>query len=194
VKRLRAVAGSLVAALLLMLQGSCVVRSVHPWFPASDAVFEPDLLGGWVGTSEGKDVAMTFVRAEEDGNAYLMQYQSGDARGNFRARLGKLSGEYYLDFCPVDARTGIDGLLLFPTHSVAKMELAPEKLVIRQMDYEVAKARAQRDRLGELKYAWDDENELLLSSRSDELRSFLVSSSRDKELYAPAMVLTRRKG
>lgn len=190
-KRLWKMALALCAVALMLLQGSCVVRSIHPWFPQTDVVNEQDLLGGWVGTNEGKDVAMTFVRGER--NEYFMQYQSGDARGSFRALLGKLSGEYYLDFRAVDPPNGVDGMLLFPTHSVAKVELAAERLVVRPMDYDEVKARAQGGKFSDLKFAWDDENEVIINSKSDELRSFLVSHSRDKELYAPPIILTRRK-
>lgn len=190
-KRLRELALSLCAVVLMLAQGSCVVRSIHPWFPESDVVHEQDLLGGWVGTDGGRDVAMTFVSGQK--NDYFMQYQSGDTRGSFRALLGKLSGELYLDFRPVDNPSGVDGMLLFPTHSVAKIELSPERLVVRAMDYDEVKARAQGGKFSDLKYAWDEQNEVIINSRSDELRSFLVSHSRDKELYAAPLVMSRRK-
>ncbi len=178
--------------LLLIAQSSCIVHSIHPWFPATDAVFEQDLLGGWIGTDEGKDVAMTFVRAS--GNSYFVQYQSGDTRGNFRGLLGKLSGEFYLDFSPVDEHPNLDGMLLFPMHAVAKLEISPEKLTVRPADYDVLQSRAKAGKISDAKLTMVDEGEHpVFVSRSDELRSFLVSHSRDSELWDKAIVLTRRK-
>ena len=187
----RTVAGSLAVILLLLGQASCVVRSAHPWFPSRDVVFEQDLLGGWVGTDGGRDVAMTFVR--DKGNAYFMQYQSGDVRGSFRALLGKVSGEYYLDYRPIENPPGIDGMMFFPTHAVARLEIGAEKLVVRAVDYDVLKVRAQAEKLRGITFAWDEANELLITSKSDELRTFLVNNSRDEDLYAPPLTLTRRK-
>lgn len=190
-KHLRGVALAVTAMMLVLSQGSCVIRSVHPWLASSDVAFEPELLGGWVGSDGGKDVAMTFVRG--DGNFYFVQYQSGDTRGSFRALLGKVSGEYYLDYRPIDGPPGVDGMLLYPTHSVARLEISAERLVVQQMNYDVVKARAQLERLRGITHAWDEEHELLITSKSDDLRSFLASHSRDNELYVPPVVLLRKK-
>jgi len=176
---------------LLLGQSSCVIRSVHPWFPSSDVVQETDLLGGWVGSEQGKDVAVTFVRGDK--NEYIVQYVEGTTYGTFRGTLGKIGGEFFLDFRPVEAPPGIEGLISFPMHSVAKLEIGSEKLVLRRMNYNLAKSRAAGEKLGNLAITWDDENEMLITAKSEDLRSFLSSNSRDENLFAPAITLVRRK-
>lgn len=179
------------AVCLMVLQSSCVVRSVHAWFTSSDVTQETDLLGGWVGTEGGKDVAMTFVRGDK--NSYVVQYVEGTTYGTFRGTLGKIGGEYFLDFRPVEAPPGIEGLIFFPSHSVVKLEIGSEKLVVRRMNYNVAKARASGDKLANLSVSWDDENEMFITAKSEDLRSFLSSNSKDETLFSPAITLTRRK-
>ncbi len=181
----------LLALVTMATQSSCVIRSVHPWFPSSDVTHEPDLLGGWVGSQQGKDVAVTFVRGDK--NEYIVQYVEGTDYGTFRGTLGKIGGEYFLDFRPVEAPPGIEGLISFPAHSVAKLEIGSERLVIRRMNYGLAKSRASGEKLANLAVTWDDENEMLITAKSDDLRSYLSSNSRDENLFGPAITLTRRK-
>jgi len=190
-KRLPKWAVCCAALCLMVVQSSCVIRSLHPWFPSSDVTNETDLLGGWVGTNDGKDVAMTFVRGDK--NEYIVQYVEGTTYGTFRGTLGKIGGEFFLDFRPVEAPPGIEGLISFPAHSVAKLEIGSEKLVIRRMNYGLAKSRASGEKLGNLQITWDDENEMLITAKSEDLRAFLSSNSRDENLFGPAISLTRRK-
>jgi hypothetical protein len=180
-------------ALLLALCSSCIVRSVEPWLQDSSIVFEEDLLGGWVGKdASGSDVAMTFLRAEK-GNAYDVQFIGKDGRGAFRGRLGKFGSDYYLDYRPAEGAQGIDGFMLFPTHSAARLEIGPDSLVVRPLDYPAMKAAAKLERLRGVKYVWDEADELVLISSTEDLQRFLVSLRRDSEYFSPPMRLTRKK-
>jgi hypothetical protein len=179
--------------LLLVLSSSCIVRSLEPWLLDNSIVFEEDLLGGWVGKdANGVDVAMTFLRAEK-GTAYDVQFIGKDGRGAFRGRLGKFGSDHYLDFRPAEGAQGIDGFMLLPTHSAARLEIGPESLVVRPLDYAAMKAAAKLERLRGVKYIWDEDDELILISNTEDLQRFLVSLGRDSEFFAPPMRLTRKK-
>jgi len=41
--------------------------------------------------------------------------------------------------------------------------------------------------------AWDDDDELIITSPTDDLQRFLLGLSRDSKLYAPPLRLSRRK-
>lgn len=180
------------ALLVLGLAPACLVRSVEPWLKADSLTFEEDLLGGWVGNgTSGGDVAMTFLRADGPG-AYIVQYADKDDQGTFVARLAKFGSEYYLDFRPKEGSPGVDGLLLFPMHSVARLELGPSSLVVYILNYDAVKQAAKLDRLGTLKYVWDD-NDLVIVSTTDELQRWLLGLGRDSKLFAPPMRLARKK-
>ncbi len=183
-------------ALLLALVVSifctgCLVRSVQPWLKADTLIFEDDLLGGWVGTAERTDVAMTFV-AERD-NAYRAQYSDKDEHGLFPGRLAKFGSDFYLDFWPEDKPSGVDGLLLFPSHSVARLEISSDNLTILPLDYDAVKAAAKLNRLGTLRYAWDDGGELIFISDTEEMQQFLLGLGRTSTFYAQPIRLVRKK-
>lgn len=175
---------------LLILPG-CIVRSVHSWVKDDSITFEEDLLGGWTGADEkGESVAMTFVRGAD--NSYIVQYSDKDSHGIFEGKLGKFGTDYFMDFRPKETAQGVDGMLLFPTHTVARLEIAPGQLTVRLLSYDAMKSAAKLDRLRDLKYAWE-ENELLITSNSSELEPFLLGLGRDSNLYAEPIKLARRK-
>jgi len=189
--RLRQLLASVLALALAGLLSSCMVRSVHSWIKESSATFEEDLLGGWVGGEERADVAMTFVRGNNGG--YVMQYSSKDGQGTFVGRIAKIGGDFFVDFSPKEGAPGVDGMLLYRMHSLAKLELRGDRLTVRPLDYDQVKAAAQLDRLSGLKYAWDDEKDLVITSPTEDLEAFIHTLGRDSNLLAPPIRLTRTK-
>ncbi len=180
----------LAMAALLVLPG-CIVRSVHSWVRDDSVTFEDDLVGGWTGADDkGGAVAMTFVRGAD--NNYIVQYSDKDSHGIFEGRLAKFGTDYFMDFKPKEAPQGVDGMLLFPTHTVARLEISSSTLIVHALDYDEVKAAAKLDRLRDIKYAWE-ENELLITSSSSDLQAFLLGLSGDSKLYAPPLKLARRK-
>jgi len=183
----------LLALTILALAPACLVRSVEPWLKADSFTFEEELLGGWIGKADdgGGDVAMTFLRAEGPGT-YVVQYAGKDGQGTFVARLGKFGSDYYLDFRPKEGAPGVDGLLLFPMHSVARLELGADSLVVHILNNDAVKEAAKVDRLDRLKSVWDDD-ELVLVSTTEEMQRFLLGLGRESKLFAPPMRLSRKK-
>jgi hypothetical protein len=189
-------AGVLAAACLLAAPG-CVVRSVHSWLKSDSLTFEEDLLGGWVGTGmDGKPVAMTFLREDE---GYVVQYSSGDGQGTFLAVLGKFGGDYFLDFTPKEGAPGVDGLQLFPTHTVARLELGKDRVALRMLGYGAVLAAARLDRLRGVQFSMIEEKGkgedkvLLFTSTTEEMQRFVLSLDRSSELWEKPIVLNRTK-
>lgn len=179
------------AVVVVVFCSGCLVRSVQPWLKADAFTFEEDLLGGWIGKGEQGDVAMTFVAGPD--NSYEVQYSEKDNHGVFLGRLAKFGSEYYLDFRPKEKAPGVDGLLLFPSHSVARLEISSDNLTVRPLDYEAVKAAAKLDRLRDLRYAWDESGELIFISTTEELQRFLLGLGRTSNLYAPPIHLVRKR-
>ncbi|MBI3404373.1 MAG: hypothetical protein HY046_02830 [Acidobacteria bacterium] len=176
--------------LALLANSGCIVRSINPWFGKLDVTFENDLLGGWVGPEQGTHLAMTFVHGQ--GDTYLVQYSNDDGHGIFQGTLARIAGEYYMDFRPVEGPNSADGVLLFPTHSVARLEFGRDKLSVYLLQYDTVKAAAQKDKLKETKFMWDDENELLLTAPPEDLKAFLVLHHRDQDWFKPPLQLVRK--
>jgi hypothetical protein len=175
---------------LLVLPG-CIVRSVHSWVKAESITFEDDLLGGWTGSDgKGEPVAMTFIRGSD--NNYIVQYADKDSHGIFEGKLAKFGADFYMDFRPKEPAQGVDGMLLFPTHTAARLEIGPSQLTVRPLNYAEMKSAAQLDRLGDLKYVWED-NELLITSSTPDLQRFLLGLGIDSKLYSEPIKLARKK-
>ncbi len=177
--------------LALLILPACIVRSVHAWVKDDSIVFEEDLLGGWTGASgDGNTVAMTFVRGAD--NNYIVQYSDKDSHGIFEGKLAKFGTDYYMDFRPKEMAEGVDGMLLFPMHTVARLEIGPGQLSLCLLNYDALKSAAKLDRLRDLKYAWE-EDELIITSNSSDLERFLLGLGRDSKLYSEPIRLARRK-
>lgn len=180
-----------VALVALLCLPACIVRSVHSWVKDDSITFEEDLLGGWTGSdAKGNAVAMTFVRGAD--NHYIVQYSDKDSHGIFEGKLAKFGADYYMDFRPKEAARGVDGMLLFPTHTVARLEIGPGQLTVCILNYDALESAAKMDRLRDLKFAWE-EDELLITSSSPELQQFLLGLGRDSKLYSEPIRLARRK-
>lgn len=175
---------------LLALPG-CIVRSVHSWVKDDAITFEDDLLGGWTGADEkGEPVAMTFIRGA--GHNYIVQYSDKDSHGIFEGKLAKFGADFYMDFRPKDQAQGVDGMLLFPTHTAARLEIGSSQLTVRPLSYGEMKSAAKLDRLGDLKYVWEDDELLIISSTPD-LQRFLLGLGLNSKLYSEPLKLARRK-
>jgi len=178
---------------LAVLTSGCMVRSVYPWLKKESFIFEENLLGGWVGTGERGDVAMTFVRGAD--GSYGVQYSDKENRGTFEGNLAKFGSDYYLDFRSETEAPGLEGQLLFPTHSAARLEIGEDTLIVHPLNYGAFTAAAKLDRLRNLQYAWGGkkEDELVIVSRTGDMQLFLIGLARNSEFYAPPIKLARKK-
>ena len=113
---------------LVVFTSGFMVRSVHPWLKKENFLFDENLLGGWVRTGDRGDVAITFVRGAD--GSYDVQYSDKDNRGAFESNLARFGSDYYLDFRPKTEAPGLEGLLLFPTHSAARLEVGEDTLIV----------------------------------------------------------------
>ena len=177
-----------VVATSLLLCAACVDRSLNPWFAEADTVFENWLLGKWaVHTDDGTDT-MIFTRGE--GNSYRIE-DLGEKRGSkatehsfYEARLGRIDGVYYLDYQPARLTDRADAIMTIRTHGLARLDYGDNKLRIRFLNSGRLEKTAKEGKLTEVKFAWLDD-EVLLTSSTEELRRFLSTHAREEEFFEP---------
>jgi hypothetical protein len=151
-------------------------------------VFENWLLGKWTAHAEDETDTMTFTRGQ--GNSYRIDYLEDKpeaektARGFYEARLGRMDGVYYLDYQPVRITDRSDAILMVPTHGLARLDYADNKLRIRLLNSGRLEKMAKEGKLSEVKFAWMDDEVLLTSSTAD-LRRFLSAHAREEEFFDP---------
>jgi len=145
-------------ALLAMLFGGCLVMSLHPFFTDTDSVFEKSVIGTWT-DKEGK---ATLVFKQFGANAYRVTYlqrevlsspggkkESGEP-GEFEGHIGRIGGALFLDLYPdKDSwnRLKNDALAvhLAPTHTISKVWVDGDKLMIASLDHDWLKDLLTRD-------------------------------------------------
>jgi len=87
-------------ACLAWLIAGCVPTAIHPFYRASDVMYEPALLGVWKDKPDGKE-SWSFTPGE--GKSYALEIQSDDYRATFIAHLFKLGDDRFLDIYPTKA-------------------------------------------------------------------------------------------
>ena len=175
-----------VVATSLLICAACVDRSLNPWFAEADTVFENWLLGKWAAHTEDETDTMTFTRGK--GNSYRIEYLE-ERRGSkvpehgfYEARLGRIDGVYYLDYQPAPLTDRTDAIILIRTHGLARLDYGDNKLRIRFLNSARLERAAKEGKLTEVKFAWMDDD-LLLTSSTEELRRFLSRHAREEDFF-----------
>jgi len=147
------------SAVLSILFGGCLVMSLHPFFTDTDSVFEKSVIGKW---SDKTGKAMLEFK-QFGANAYRVTYlqsevssspggkkESGEP-GEFEGHIGKINGVLFLDLYPdKDSwnRLKNDALAvhLAPTHTVSKVWVEGDKLMVASLDHDWLKDLVTNDR------------------------------------------------
>ncbi len=147
------------------------VLSVDAVVPASDATFDPRLLGEW--QSEGSERAALT----RDGDGYAVTYADDKGKtGRFQARLGRLGTRAVLDVWPAQEDGDNPGPVagtLIPGHLLLAVDLARDSVVAQALHPDSTEAAL---RAGRLRLAFSKaEDDVVLRGTTAELRSALAS-------------------
>jgi hypothetical protein len=177
-----------------MLLGGCLVMSLHPFFTDNDAVFEKSLVGVW-GDASGK---ATLTVRQFGANAYRVTYLQHDIShangktrdgepGEFEAHLGKIGNTLFLDLYPDKdswdrLRNEALAVHLAPTHSISKISLEDDKLVIAGLEHDWLKDLVSKNNLaiGHEKV----EGAIVLTASTATLQEFLRKYAAEPKAFA----------
>ena len=156
-------------ALAVCLAG-CVVATVEPVIPESEATFEPGLLGTWRETP-GSDL-VEVVRSGSDG--YSLRYVSGERAYGYRARAGRLGDRRVLEVWPTPAEgesPAIDEGRFIPGRQLLALDLQADRAETAFLELDTLRAAWLRGEVRIPHLARGDD--VLLTGSTDELRSAL---------------------
>lgn len=112
--------------LLSSLLGCVPVDSLSPLYTERNVIFEPALIGTWVGEDRDKG-SLRFEK--EDGDGYQMvsvEKKDGFMQETvYEAHLVSLGGEKYLDISPKELDLSSEQLTLHLTHSKKNVSIEP---------------------------------------------------------------------
>lgn len=172
--------------LLAALSSACLVVSLQPVYEPDAIVFDPALLGTWVG--EEDKFSLTFERAEWHSYHLLME-EDGDKPVRLSARLTRIGAHLFLDVAPLDG-TDIPPLLL-PVHGAYRVSLEGNTLGLADLEYDVLEARVREGKAG-LPVVVDARKNLVITARTPDLRLWLEAHAEDEALFGAPVRFTRK--
>jgi len=162
------------------------VLSLHPIFTEQTAVLIPEIEGLW----NIPDFNMTVSFEKAGDNFYLLKYGSETNVSTFEAVFVKIKDEMYLDLSGVMSDTlGDDDYrnMFVTAHSLYKIQMSQDTLQLYETNYAWFYNYAIENNLP-LKYEWIN-NAMLLTFKTDELKSFISETSNEKELFNNSITL-----
>lgn len=174
------------AALALCFALTGCVMSIKPAVPASEAVFEPRLVGTWIGRTESD--SEYAVISGEPGQPYLIEYTGRDGKsGRFLAYAGYVGTRLVLEVHPesatldrLHATSGYTGMLL-PAHLVFVVEPGAEEMRSTGLNVDSVRAALNDGRLqcpyldlGESAAGSKASPDVLLTGTTDQVRATLA--------------------
>ncbi len=155
-------------ALACALAATGCVLTIDDAIPPSESVFDPALLGTWVGTWEGESAPARAVVSDADGSGYFIHYTAEDGKrtGSFQARLGRFGGHQVLEVWPGsdNGATPAQGDLAVPGHILFFVDTIADVLRVSVLDQDT------------VAYALET-GSLRLPSRSVEGRTILLGET-----------------
>lgn len=162
------------------------VLSLHPIFTEQTAVLIPEIEGLW----NIPDFNMTVSFEKAGDNFYLLKYGSETNVSTFEAVFVQILDEMYLDISGVMSDTlGDDDYRnsFVTAHSLYKIQMSKDTLQLYETNYSWFYNYAIENNLP-LKYEWIN-NAMLLTYKTDELKSFISKTSNEKELFKDSITL-----
>ena len=155
--------------------------AVEPLFAENDRVSEPAILGAWA--SDGDEPCTVTIRASE-GDYLLSATEKGRTDRPIAVRLGRLGGTLYWDATalPGEDHERLRERHLLPLHSIARIRVEGERLVVAPLRSDWVKA-ALADASLDTPHV-EIEGDPLLTGSTAELQQLLLEHGDDEDAFA----------
>jgi len=183
----------LAAAVLGVLLGGCVIKSVYPFYTAKDVVFDPVLPGKWSENGgPADDDHWKFDRLGD--KAYWLTTIGKSETNGFEAHLFRLKQHTFLDFCPTNRDEG-----RLPLHYFLKVEQLTPTLKFRLMKPDWLEKLLEKDPKA-LRHMFvpaepgkSDRMELILTADTKELQEFILKHVGDTNAFTDVTEMKKWK-
>lgn len=156
-------------------------KAIEPLFAEGDRVSEPALLGTWA--SDGNDPFTLTLRAVE-GDYELTTSEKGRTDRPVAVRLGRVAGTLYWDATagPSKEHEGLREGHLLPVHSIARLRVEGERLIVAPLRSDWVKAALGDGTLDTPHLEID--GEVVLTGSTAELQQLLLAHGGDEDAFA----------
>jgi len=188
----------LLSAMLFLMSG-CFVKSLHPFYRDNEVIFKKEITGNWTGADssvwkiEQSGKFAGLFKPDKPENCYKISYTDRKGTAMFIVHLFRLGDKYFLDFYPDEVESVNDMMTshLVPMHTVARVDMAPDRIVIRWYDEEwlIGLFRQNKIRIAhekvpyEMSGAGSDNYQVILTASTDDLQKFMLKYSDDPNAF-----------
>lgn len=184
-----------------LLKG-CKLFSLHPLYTPSDLVLMHEIAGTW---RLEDDETLVMIRAEKD-SAYRFTQIDGLDTVHYQMHLTRLGQHIYMDLYPyencgsfmTDAQEQGDcskseNILrnFLPVHSFSRVEMRQGRLVITEFDVDRLNNLFEKNRIRLGHEKLEEEDLILLTASTDDLRKFIVKYADDPKAFADPVQLIK---
>jgi len=161
-------------------------HSLNGWISEKDQVFDEKLLGSWV--AHDPDEKSTFVFKKQN-SGYRVDWIDEKLetkeieRSSYDVTLGRVGGKLYLDYIPGLPSACADSTGILLTHGIARIDLSGDSFTIRLVNSGRLEDAAKHNQLKDLRFAWQSNNDLLLTSPTADLGAYLLAHGQEKAFF-----------
>ena len=182
--------------LLPLFVCSCVILSLHPFAGSGDKIFKEELLGKW--ENEAEAIAMTFdatLQADKK-KGYWVLYSNKGKSANLEAALTEIKGTCFMDYVARPKfQTKFErfsyGIHMIAGHALWRLTMSGNHLEISGLSYDWFEDRIKKKELSGLRYEILQDDRIVLTSPTKELRSFIAKHKDEKGLFREPLVLVK---
>jgi hypothetical protein len=151
------------------------IPSLHPLYTEKDLVFDPPLVGRWIGAdSDGHDT-LTFWKSGE--KSYRTIFSEKSTTIKYTVHLVRLGSFLFFDALPSDSPEG--GFL--PTHSFYRIQLEGDILSVAYLDEDWLKRMIGQGEV-DIRHELVD-NTIVLTASTRDLQEFIVKYADDAKAF-----------
>ena len=179
-----------VALGIVFLFIGCPARSLFPLFAEKDLVFNPSLLGTWIG--EGGKETFAFQPSKAKGYRVIYrEYKSGQSPTDtavFNVQLGQLGKCWFLNSSPVEESREYH---MIPTHLIWRMWLEGDMLRIAALESDWLRDMINGGKL-KISHALVH-GDVILTASPEELQQLVLRFAEDSKAFPNEAKLSRKK-
>ena len=164
----------------VLLIGGCV-PSLHPLYTEKDVVFDPALVGVWVG---GERDSQTWRFEKSKNKSYAVTYSpQKEEPAKFEGHLVRLNNVLFMDLLPQELDAGNDfyKLHFVRSHTFVRVSFENEALVLAGLSPDWLKKRIEEGKVS-IRHE-EAEGGILLTASTEELQEFVRMYANDSEAF-----------
>ena len=170
---------------LACLSSACLVTTLQPVYDDGSLEVDDTLAGTW----QAQELGATVAVERGEWKSYRVAYTARSTSYVFVAYLTKIGDAMFLDLTPAQGLEA--GPLMIPAHGVCRLQHQGDTLTIAALDYDWFAAAGSAKKVAGLETSLDVRQNVLLTSKTQVLRTWLLAHLKTQDLFREPVTFTR---